>query len=980
MCENVHLEHPHSYVPRHFANSPPLEMTARNQPSNASPYSRFVMQSNGSIMHTKEATEQEKKRQVDAVYASLRNGEDLEMMEGSSLLATPLLPHQKQALAFLLDREKRRSFSQAGKNEIISLWKPTRRSNKIISYENVVTQGEKKKEPTICRGAILADDMGLGKTLVSIALIASTMEEAKEWENGKGEEENGEAAEVSNGNGRASSLTIRSDDSDDDVTIEDFSINVHGAPPIKKPKTSNRVKKKGKRELAKENLAASRESEIVTRSKATLVVLPLTLVSAWEGQIDEHWGIKDRPSIYIYHGSGRLTDALEIAEYDIVMTTYATLATEYAHSIAEDEDGSDDGNTDGLQSRGDDDDVTIVDANGRSFGGDDQEDGRKKKKGGKKRKAQEDRPLSPLQQIEWFRIILDEAHTIKEARTLQARAVCNLLGSRRLCLTGTPVQNRIDDLFSLIRFLRLEPFDDRGVWNQFCGSKEKAASLRSARKGNNDKNAEPLDKMALARVQTIMKFLTLRRTKETKHANGEMILSLPAKYSRILTLKFDDRERGTYDEMRIRYKDDFEQMKASDTLKHNYATILHEISNLRMTCDHMGLVDASKDAKRRKELGDLETDPATAILRDGMSRDRAITLFEVLSSSDRARCRLCEHDLASFGDEGGPTVSEGVIKAPVLTKCLHLFCSDCIRSHIGSQRYDKPKPDDRFACPECNETISPLLEMRELLPADIEQEVGAKALSQETFGCDRHLELKQRPDYSSKISALIGELEAFSRCNPSSLIYDSKAPILDQVSAKQGEELAEPVLLVSSTDVSYRPRPIKSVVFSQWTKMLDRVARAVHRCGIKAAYLDGRMRRQERSDNLDQFKNEEGVEVLLVSLKAGGIGLNLVSACRAYLMEPYWNPAIENQGLDRIHRMGQNRPVITTKFIMGNSIEENMLELQRRKLKLAESVGEKRSAERQREELNLLFSAREENTEVEAGAEGSNHDTTTTAS
>jgi len=909
-------------------------------------------------MQTKEGTEQEKKRQVDAVYASLRDGEDLEQVEASELISTSLLPHQKQALAFLLDREKSRSFAKAAKGEIVSLWKPIKRGDKILHYEHVVTQGEQKRAPSICRGAILADDMGLGKTLVGISLIASTAKEAADFEKhgDTGEEEQADIKKVIPAN-----TAIDSDD-DDEVTIEDFTINVHGAPPTKKARQS-KPKKRGKREQKKEDAEITRKGEIVARSRATLVVLPLTLVSAWEGQVDEHWGAEDRPSVYIYHGTGRLTNAKEIADHDLVLTTYSTLATEYANSMAE-EDGSDaDEDEDGTSKTTEDDEITLVDSNGNAVDlrtsaekaeyWKKQEERRKREKK-RKRKAVGDSVISPLQQIEWFRIILDEAHTIKEARTLQSRAVCNLLANRRLCLTGTPVQNRIDDLFALIRFLRLEPFDDRGVWNQFCGSKEKSASLRSARKGNTDKNAEPLDSMALARVQTIMKFLTLRRTKEMQMANGEKILSLPPKYSRVLTLKFDDKEKGTYDEMRLRYKDDFDQMKASDTLKHNYATILHEISNLRMTCDHMGLVDASKDSKRRKELGDEEDDPAAAIIKDGLSRDRAINLFELLCSSDRALCRLCEHDLAGFAEGGN---SEGA-KSPVLTRCLHLFCSDCLKTQIGVMTYAKPKAEDRFGCPECGVSVSPLLEMRELLPADVQQDLGERVLSTESFGCDKGLDIDRRPDYSSKIKALVLELEAFSKCNPSSLLFDEEAPILDQVAAEPDEGCSEPVMIVSSNDLN--SGPIKSVIFSQWTKMLDRIAKAVHRSGIKAAYLDGRMRRQERSENLDKFKNDTGVEVLLVSLKAGGIGLNLVSACRAYLMEPYWNPAIENQGLDRVHRMGQTRPVITTKFIMSNSIEENMLELQKRKLKLAESVGEKRTAERQREELNLLFSSRDE--------------------
>ena len=134
------------------------------------------------------------------------------------------------------------------------------------------------------------------------------------------------------------------------------------------------------------------------------------------------------------------------------------------------------------------------------------------------------------------------------------------------------------------------------------------------------------------------------------------------------------------------------------------------------------------------------------------------------------------------------------------------------------------------------------------------------------------------------------------------------------------------------------------------------------------ARLDGSMKRADRSAALEAFKTDPGIEVLLVSLRAGGTGLNLVSACRAYLMDPYWNPAVENQGLDRVHRMGQTRPVITTKYIMRHSIEENMLRLQKRKMMLAEKVGSKRQIgagagasgaqarrDERREELKILF-------------------------
>lgn len=98
------------------------------------------------------------------------------------------------------------------------------------------------------------------------------------------------------------------------------------------------------------------------------------------------------------------------------------------------------------------------------------------------------------------------------------------------------------------------------------------------------------------------------------------------------------------------------------------------------------------------------------------------------------------------------------------------------------------------------------------------------------------------------------------------------------------------------------------------------------------------MSRQTRSDAQTKFKTDPECIVFLISIKSGGVGLNLVSASRVYLMEPYWNPAVEQQAVDRVHRLGQTQTVTTTRFIIKNSIEENMQERQRYKTALAEKA------------------------------------------
>jgi SNF2 family DNA or RNA helicase len=129
--------------------------------------------------------------------------------------------------------------------------------------------------------------------------------------------------------------------------------------------------------------------------------------------------------------------------------------------------------------------------------------------------------------------------------------------------------------------------------------------------------------------------------------------------------------------------------------------------------------------------------------------------------------------------------------------------------------------------------------------------------------------------------------------------------------------------------------PFKSVVFSGWTSHLDLIQIALDRAGIKYTRLDGSMTRTARTHAMDSFRDDASVQVILVSIMAGGLGLNLTAGNSCFVMEPQYNPAAEAQAVDRVHRLGQKRPVRTVRFIMHDSFEEKMLELQDKKKKLA---------------------------------------------
>lgn len=128
----------------------------------------------------------------------------------------------------------------------------------------------------------------------------------------------------------------------------------------------------------------------------------------------------------------------------------------------------------------------------------------------------------------------------------------------------------------------------------------------------------------------------------------------------------------------------------------------------------------------------------------------------------------------------------------------------------------------------------------------------------------------------------------------------------------------------------------RALVFSQWTGLLDRIEPALERAGLSYLRLDGST--PDRARVVSGFQDPEGPPVMLISLKAGGVGLTLTAADHIYLMDPWWNPAAEDQASDRAHRIGQTRPVFIHRLVARDTIEERILLLQAKKRELAGSI------------------------------------------
>ncbi|MBC7692886.1 MAG: DEAD/DEAH box helicase [Methylotenera sp.] len=134
----------------------------------------------------------------------------------------------------------------------------------------------------------------------------------------------------------------------------------------------------------------------------------------------------------------------------------------------------------------------------------------------------------------------------------------------------------------------------------------------------------------------------------------------------------------------------------------------------------------------------------------------------------------------------------------------------------------------------------------------------------------------------------------------------------------------------------------RALIFSQWTSFLDLIEPQLRERGITHSRLDGTTRDREKV--VTEFQTDQGPAVMLISLKAGGVGLTLTAADHIYIMDPWWNPAVENQAADRAHRIGQKNPVLIHRLVAQNTVEDRILELQKKKLELAGAVLENSGA------------------------------------
>ncbi|KAL8783437.1 MAG: hypothetical protein Q9213_004637 [Squamulea squamosa] len=487
--------------------------------------------------------------------------------------------------------------------------------------------------------------------------------------------------------------------------------------------------------------------------------------------------------------------------------------------------------------------------------------------------------------VDFFRVILDEAHFVKNRQSKTAKACYEIAAQHRWVLTGTPIVNRLEDLFSLVRFLKVEPWNNFSFWKTFITVPFESKDFIRA----------------LDVVQTVLEPLVLRRTKDMKTPDGQALVPLPPRTIKIEEIELSKQEREVYDYIYTRAKRTFNATMEAGTLLKSYTTIFAQILRLRQSCCHPILT-------RNKAIAAEEEDAAAAAdiangLADDMDLQELIERFTSdCGNEEDITNKFGAHVLQQIQSEANsecPICTEEPMIEPAVTGCWHSACKQCLLDYIQHQKDKQELP----LCFNCREPINQR-DIFEIVREDddcIEQQdtdlysaTPPGALTSSTKNTRRPPKVSLRrigTDSSAKIAALISHLKSIRASSPTT----------------------------------------KSVVFSQFTSFLDLIAPALTRANIPFLRFDGSMNQKVRAATINSFTESKRGTVLLLSLRAGGVGLNLTAAKRVFMMDPWWSFAVEAQAIDRVHRMGQEEEVKVVRFVVSGSIEGRMLKIQERK-------------------------------------------------
>ncbi|KAF2452906.1 SNF2 family N-terminal domain-containing protein [Lineolata rhizophorae] len=661
-----------------------------------------------------------------------------------------------------------------------------------------------------------------------------------------------------------------------------------------------------KEEAKKQRSAARKIPDKVGHS--TLIVAPLALIKQWESEIKEKVEKSHALKVRVHHGPSRTKRGAELAKYDIVITTYNTLASEHANG-----EGAEVGT--GL------------------FG------------------------------VHWYRIILDEAHSIKNRSAKMTKAAYALKSWYRWCLTGTPMQNNLDELQSLVRFLRIRPYCDMSAWKaQISGPMKNG-------KGN----------LAMKRLQYFLKAFMKRRLKDVLKQPGADPSGNTSKGSKggpkgptlkVVERKVEDvevdfspSERVFYDRFAARANESLNQMMGS--AKTDYIGALVLLLRLRQACNHRNLLRGHVDEEEGDTLGGVgekqsrggDADDVLAGMMGGLTvgTERCEVCEKQLNPSEKSagqeRCAACEEVISAKSE---PQPKKGKKSEAKKRQNQKKTANRSRRVVLDNDDEEEDNGEWLVLKGQCEDDDLGVAGGTD----DEDAEGGGESLgsddSEQGDGEDDEDESEEE-DSESESDDDSSSSEPTSR--PAAKMFEIKAPAF-------GADPSDPCADGSSAKVRAllsilrRETPgHKVIVFSQFTSMLDAVEPFLQNEGLAYCRYDGSMRNDAREESLRKLREVQKVRVMLCSLKCGSLGLNLTAASRVVILEPFWNPFVEEQAIDRVHRLNQTTDVHIYKLTVRETVEARIVELQEAKRKLAKAAieGAAQAAKLSMQDILRLF-------------------------
>ncbi|KAG8970320.1 hypothetical protein FRC03_009593 [Tulasnella sp. 419] len=724
------------------------------------------------------------------------------------------------------------------------------------------------------------------------------------------------------------------------------------------------------------------------RRRQTLIIGPAALLDQWRDEIETK---SDMFRVFVHHGPGKAKTAKQLRKYDVIITSYQTM---------------------------------LYDVNPRT---------NKASRG-------------PLASTKWFRIVLDEAQLIRNRSAQISIAAATLDSTHRWCMTGTPVTNSLTDLYPLLRFARLRPWNDWDDFNLYIGRVQK-------------KNPE----LASQEAMKIVNKHFLRRTKDTK-IDGEPILKLTPKTIDREMIEFTPDERKIYAAVEKRQQQRITKFLKSGTILKNYQFILVMILRLRQVCCHPQLIayaahelvdadpqnvvldECDGDGEDDYAVNDLAT--AVKIMGQGMVNKLRKHFFDHAMASCRKAAGYGGDDEDSAGNDDECPICFEVFSDRRITVCGHQFCKDCIEAIFQTQvEYQNDEEVAVRPCPSCRANVrenqlfkaaifEPSQEELQRIKTKVKHKKEAESnikFNSKSFGFDMNLgdsdddlpsadelfgngkkakrkktKKSKKPKQEkkkdkvkegrkhSKIIVLSDDEEKREEEEEEDDddVIDLTADDIDVsqfpskkglVKSKLGKPKPKSKFIVDSSDQesdddddseddsdeddgpAFDPRILdgfsqfeasakmlkmvellkqwyeespedKVIVYSQWTSCMDLLESLLEKEDMRPIRYDGKMNRVERAEAVKRFKRRDGPRIMLISLKCGGVGLNLVEANRVISFDLAWNYATESQAFDRVHRLGQVKDVTIKRLIVRDSIEERILQIQEAKQDLADAA------------------------------------------